>query len=224
MPADAGGAGDGARGDALAAVEGGALASDALGSTGLMVSLHSVTALPYDDGEVKISTAALWIRRLSLISDQGQSAAAELTSWPFDLGPGADPAGLDRVLVSAPPGLYSLVRVQIASADGAPLPDGFAGQPLSIRATGDIGSARSFTISDADSGSIDLRAPVPMELKAGSLLHVIVDVDVSHWLAGLSFDSGNASRPFVVGPEGDGGFRDDLRANVLGSFAVHLAP
>jgi hypothetical protein len=197
------------------------------GTEGLIVSLRTVlgdqpATAPFviAGAGATISTAALWIATLSLISDQGESAAAALTSLPFDAG--NDIA--DLVLAAAPPGLYSLLRVQIAAADGASLPAGFDGQTLSIRAAGLLDSGRSFTISDADAGSVDLRAAVPMELKAGAQLHVTIDVDLGAWLSGLSFDMGDASQPFVVGPDGNGGFRDDFRANVLGSFGVQLAP
>ena len=194
-------------------------------SRGLIVTFHSVSPLPFTDGQgTTISTAALWFSRISFISDQGQSTAAELRSLPFVAAHGAEGQDPELMLPTAPPGLYSLARVQLASADGAPLPKGFAEQPLAIRTTGMIDPHRSFTISDADSGSVDLRAAAPMELKAGSLLHVIIDVDVSQWLTGLSFDHGDSSEPFVVGPDGDGGFRDDFRGNVLRSLAVRLAP
>jgi hypothetical protein len=197
------------------------------GTEGLIVSLRTVLgdqpATPpfvVAGAGATISSGALWIATLSLISDQGESAAAALTALPFDAGTDI----VDLVLAAAPPGLYSLLRVQIAAADATPLPAGFDGQDLSIRAAGLLDSGRSFTISDADSGSVDLRADVPMELKAGSQLHVTIDVDLGAWLSGLSFDMGDASQPFVVGPDGNGGFRDDFRANVLGSFRLSLGP
>jgi hypothetical protein len=195
------------------------------GATGLIVSLRAVagdspvTTQSFTISGATVSAAALWINQVSLVGDQGQSGAAALTSLPFDAG-----LDVERVLAAAPPGLYSLLRVQLAAADGTPLPQGFAGQDLSIRLTGQLDSGRSFTISDAEVGSVDLRAALPMELKAGSQLHVTVEVDVGAWLSGLSFDMGDASRPFVVGPDGDGGFRDDFRSNVLGSFHVQLGP
>ena len=191
---------------------------------GLTVSLRSVSGgavsgPPIVSAGATINTAALWIRAISFVSDQGPSDLARLQSLPFDAGTGA----VDQALSAAPPGLYSLVRVELGAADGAPLPQGFANQSLSLRTTGLLASGRAFTISDADAGSIDLRASPPMELKPGAGLRVAIDVDVSAWLNDLSFDSGDSSEPFVVGPEGDGGFRDDFRANVLASFHVSLA-
>jgi hypothetical protein len=194
------------------------------GPQGLTVSLHTVSPLPFDDGQATITTAALWFSRISFISDQGQSADAELRSLPLDVGAGVEGHDPEWTLPAAPPGLYSLARVTIGAADGTPLPNGFAGQRLSMRMSGTIHPARAFTISDAESGTVDVRAATPMELKAGALLHVIVDVDVSHWLAGQSFDHGDSSEPLVIGPDGDGGFRDDTRARVLGSLGIRLAP
>ena len=194
------------------------------GGQGLIVSLHAVSHLPFDDGRATIATAALWFSRIGFISDQGQSTEAELRSLPFDVATGGEVRDPEWTLPAAPPGLYSLARITIGAADGTPLPGGFAGQRLSMRMSGTIDPARAFTISDGESGTVDVRAAAPMELKAGALLHVIVDVDVSRWLAGQSFDHGDSSEPLVIGPDGDGGFRDDVRQRVLGSFAVHLAP
>jgi hypothetical protein len=193
-------------------------------TTGLTVSLRSVSAgavsgPPIVSAGATINTAALWITAISFVSDQGPSDLARLRSLPFD----AQTTSVDQTLAAAPPGLYSLVRVELGTADGAPLPAGFANQRLSLRTTGLLASGRAFTISDVDAGSVDLRASAPMELKPGAGLHVAIDVDVGAWLNDLSFDSGDSSEPFVVGPEGDGGFRDDFRANVLASFHVSLA-
>jgi hypothetical protein len=53
-------------------------------------------------------------------------------------------------------------------------------------------------------------------------LQVTIEIDVSTWLHGISFDSGNSSEPFVAGPEDHGGVVDAFNANVLASLRVKL--
>ena len=123
---------------------------------------------------------------------------------------------------AAAPGLYSLARVDLGPADlgATALPVGFSGQALSARVTGHLASGRAFDISAAQTASADLRPAAPAELLPGMQLPVTIGIDVAGWLSGLSFDSGNASEPFIVGPDGRGDVVDAFSANVVQSLRV----
>jgi hypothetical protein len=205
---------------------GGAPAVDAggdgdAGQRGLVVAVRGgagphLAALPAatSDG-ITIDTAAVWVARVAIVSDQGGSTDTERRGLGVDIG-----SDVDLQFPAAAPGLYSLAQVDVAPADlgSTALPAGFAGQALSARATGHLPSGRAFDISAAQTSSIDLRATTPVDLQPGTALQVTISIDVATWLQGLSWDSGDQSQPFVIGPESHGDLVSLFSDNVIQSF------
>jgi len=190
---------------------------------GLVVGVRAVSGdapavLPLTVGGLTIETAAAWIDRIEVASDWGGSDQPRIEGVGFDAG-----HDLEVTVPAAPPGLYSVVHIDLAQAgSAAALPAGFAGQRLSARITGHLASGRAFSVNDQQGSSFDVRAAQPMQLAAGKSLHVILETDVGTWLQNLSLDSGSDSEPLVIGPDGDGGDLDTFRNNLDESFRVVL--
>jgi hypothetical protein len=217
-PPDAGGAG-GAGG--APAVDAG---DDAEASPrGLVVSVRGVdgqdpAVLPVTTGDgTTIDTAAVWLSRLAIVSDQGSSTDTESLSLGIDIG-----YDLDLQFPAAAPGLYSLAHVDVAPADvgSTALPAGFGGQALSARVTGHLSSGRAFDISAAQASSVDLRAATPVELQPGTALQVTLSIDVSTWLQGVNWNTGDQTQPLIAGPQSHGDIVTAFSANVIQSFQV----
>lgn len=189
---------------------------------GVVVALRgidgeSAAALPVLSAGARVETAAVWFKRIEIVSDQGGSGSTQVLSQGFDVG-----AVTSLSFPDAVPGLYSLARVDIAAADhgSTALPSGFGGNILSARATGHLPSGRAFDISTDQGLSADLRPGSPVELLPGTRLVVTVDMDVSRWLQGLSLDEGGDAAPLVIGPESHGDLVDAFSTNVLASLRV----
>jgi hypothetical protein len=192
--------------------------ADGAATSGLTVEIRALAPPPIGSNGASISTAALWFQRIEIDGDQGSgSDQMRVQGVGFDAG-----SDLKVTLPSAPPGLYSLIRVTIAPADtGAGWPQGFEGKQLSACATGTV-AGRTFEIDDDQGNSVDLHV-TPATLAPGGSLTALIEVDVSSWLSALSLDT-SGSGPIVVNHD-DGSdaldlFTSNIQASLRGSLVT----
>ena len=207
--------GGGSGGNGGAAGAGGGAGDASTATSGLVIDLRPLAPLPLASAGTSLNAGALWIKQIEIDSDQGGSSQMRVNGLAFD----ATQSDLIVPVPSAPPGLYSLIRITIAKADtGGDWPGEFGGQALSASASGTLATGRAFQIADDQNGSVDLRV-APAQLAPGGTLRALVQVDLSAWLTGLSIDDGSgSSAPIVVGPGGGNDLLDAFTANVLASF------
>jgi len=194
------------------------------GSHGLIVSIRGAdrspaAELPVTTSEgATIEHAALWLSSVVLGTD-AKLGGTQFRSLGIDVGTDVELSFPDAAI-----GLYSLAAVDIGPVDlgATALPAGFQGQVLSARVTGHLASGRAFDISAAQTGSVDLRSATQGDLRPGMQLQMTIEIDVSTWLHGISFESGNDTEPFIAGPESHGDVVDAFSANVLGSLQLKL--
>ena len=208
--------GAGATTDAAPGTDSGGKLPDGGAGAGLTVEIRGTSSLPVTSDGASIGTAAIWFQRIEVDGDQGGgSDQTRAEGVGVDIG-----SDVKVTLPSAPPGLYSLIRVTIAQADtGAGWPEGLAGQQLAARATGTL-SGRTFEIDDDQNGSIDLRV-TPATLAPGGSLTALIQVDVSSWLTGLSLDT-SGTAPIVVNHDSSGDALNAFTTNVTASLRGSL--
>jgi hypothetical protein len=213
-------AGQGCGGSA-ASPDGGAGATggappDGAAISGLTFEIRAVAPPPIGSNGASISTAAVWFQRIEIDGDQGSgSDQMRIEGVGFDAG-----SDLKVTLPSAPPGLYSLIRVTIAPADtGAGWPQGFEGKQLAACATGTV-AGRTFEIDDDQGNSVDLHV-APATLAPGGWLTALIEVDVSSWLSALSLGTGG-SGPIVVNHDDGGNVLDLFTSNIQASLRGSL--